>query len=1135
MRASDRNQARNELLAVIRSVRRRWRGRHLLTGLAVTGATALVAGLVALAALDRLGEASAAVPWIRAAAGAAVAVSAAWFLGRPLFRRVPDEDVALYLEEHEPSLEAAVLSAIEAREDGAAPAASDALLRRTLETAIRRVHAAEDGRWIERGGLARGAAALLAVVVAGGFLGFIPGAGGRAARLLSSPRPAEAAAGLAVLVEPGNATVSRGADAAIGARLRGFDAALVELAVRTEGDSTFDLLPMAVGRDGGFGYLLFDLEAPTEYYVQAGGVRSPTFVLTVAELPYARRLDLELVFPAYTGLPAQTIPDGGDVAALRGTRVRVEVTPTIPVRGGAIVVDGGSPVRLTPDAETGTLAGEFMVRADGFYHIVLDGPDGAPVEASPRYVVDAMSDGPPLVSVTKPGRDERATAIDEVYVEARGEDDYGIADLTLHWSVNGGEERRESLYGGRGALKEVSAGRTFYLEEYGLEPGDLVAYYVTATDNDAVDGRKRATSDIYFIQIRPFQRNFKAMEQGPPGGQAGEGPDGDLSERQRQIIAATFNLVRDSTWLPPGDVLENLNTLSLAQDRLRQQVDVLAQRMVARQVTRDTAFQKIAEILPRAAAEMAEAAERLRARLPGEALPSEQRALQHLQRAEAVFRDVQVGMGQQAGGGGGGATPNAEDLADLFELELDKLRDQYETVNRGGGGGQDSTAAALDETMERLEELARRQQREAERRRRETMQGTGTAGGAGQRALADEVEEEARRLERLSRERNNPRLEDAARRLQQTAESMRRSAAGGGGEERIVEGLRDARRMLERERGDGLRRRAEAASRRAEEMAREQESIGQSAERLAGGDPGPGREEEARRLEERKEAQLQGLDSVQRELRDLAGQAGSEQPDAARRLRDAATAIDETRLKDKIELSRRIARSGAPEDYARRLEDAIGEDLDELRDRLRGIGDRFESGNDQERAETLDRARDLARGMESLRERTRELREQAPGGESAGEPGGGEPGREAGGGQGEPRAGAPPGGSDGGGGFGAGAVRQYRAEARQRLEDARALRDRLRQEGLPTNELDALLRGIEALTRSGPYSDAEELIRLQEALADQAKRVELLVRVRLAGEAGAALFLDGPGAVPPEYRELVESYYRSLSRDDGGR
>ena len=97
------------------------------------------------------------------------------------------------------------------------------------------------------------------------------------------------------------------------------------------------------------------------------------------------------------------------------------------------------------------------------------------------------------------------------------------------------------------------------------------------------------------------------------------------------------------------------------------------------------------------------------------ALPPEQRALQFLQRAEEAYEEVMVSMG---GGGGGGNSQSqaAEDLADLFELELDKLQNQYETMQRGQQRQADNT---VDELMERLRELARRQEREAERQRRQ--------------------------------------------------------------------------------------------------------------------------------------------------------------------------------------------------------------------------------------------------------------------------------------------------------------------------------------------------------------------------------------------------------------------------------
>ena len=1139
MRRSEQRMAYDELLGVIRSVRRRWRGRMLLRGLAVVGAVAVAALLGAGALLSALEPSQQGVVAVRVAAAVVIGLAALLFLVRPLFRRVTDTDVALYLEEHEPSLEAAVLSALEAGSEGPAGAAgaaggegstrqraaaavgSDALLRRTLEQAIRRCHAIDDGRWVEQRSLARAAGALALVLVVGALAGFLGPEGARlgALRLFSAPQPVEAAGAPAIAVQPGNATVARGADVTISARVRNLDPSLVELVVQSAGDSVFERLPMARAADGSFGYLLFDLEQDAEYRVEAEGVRSQPFSLTVAELPYVDELGLELRFPAYTGLPDREVEEGGDVTALRGTTARLTLTSTVPVTAGGIVVDGGAPVPLTYDSASGTLSGEFDVRSDGYYHIVLEAPSGDVVEASPRYVIDALSDGEPIVAFEEPGRDERRTPIEELFLEARAEDDYGVADLTLHYTVNGGPERTEELYGGGGDLAEVTAGHTLYLEELGLQPGDLISYWATASDNDGFAGGKAATSDIYFVQIRPFEREFRAAEQRQPpqGGQQGgqqDRPDGDLSQRQRQIVAGTFNLVRDSASFDATDLRESVNTLTLSQERLRDDARTLAGRMQARRVTQDSSFQLIARLLPQAAAEMDAAVEALRSGTVREALGPEQRALVLLQRAEAVFREVQVSLGQQMGGGGQpGGAPNAEDLADLFELEMDKLQDQYETVNRGGGGG-DSTTAEVDEAAERLEELARRQQREAERRRREAMHGRGTAGGEAQRALAEQVEEEARRLERLSRDQRRPELQEAARRLRDAAESMRRAAASGQGQgseqaEGAVDRLRDARRLLERTETDDLRREAEEASQRADELAREQARIRREAERLQATAQGEERDERARELEQQKARQQGDVESLEQDLRRLAGQAGAEEPDAAQQLRDAAGAISNSQVEEKIDFSRQLTRGGAPEEYVRQLEEQIQQDLERVSQRLEGVEqaireDRSEDG--EERA--LEEAGDLARGLESMRERGRELRESASG---------------------NPRGGR--------GGLNPDAIRQYRSEARQRLEDARELQQRLRQGGVAQGNLEeqmeGVLEGLDRLTDEGLYQDPEELARLQSALADSAKRLELQLRIRLAGEQGVRLFQGGDGAVPAEYRELVEEYYRSLSRDGG--
>ena len=147
--------------------------------------------------------------------------------------------------------------------------------------------------------------------------------------------------------------------------------------------------------------------------------------------------------------------------------------------------------------------------------------------------------------------------------------------------------------------------------------------------------------------------------------------------------------------------------------------------MNSRLVQQDPAFKKMAELLPQAVTEMKNAEAKLHAVKPEGALPPEQKALQFLQQAEEEYEmQVQV-QRQQGGGGGGGGGAMSQDLADLFEMELDKMANQYETRQQAS---QEQSDQKLDELMEKLKELARRQEQEAERQRRRAALGQQASG-----------------------------------------------------------------------------------------------------------------------------------------------------------------------------------------------------------------------------------------------------------------------------------------------------------------------------------------------------------------------------------------------------------------------
>jgi hypothetical protein len=568
----------SDLIGIIRQVRRRWRLKLALRGAVVVAALVVAAFVAAAFGLESWRFAPGAIRALRIVLPIAIAALVAVFLVRPLMRRVTDEQVALYLEEHEPSLQAEIISAVEASR---LPGTPSPLVRRLVSSAIDKCRQLEEGRRVERRPLTTYAGALAALALATLLLFMVGPAFLRHAlsALVVVSRSVEAAVPYRIEVTPGNANVPRGADQSITAELHGFTADQPVLMVRKSADGPFERQPL-IREDARFQGMLFDLPGSIDYYVEAGGVRSSTYRLNVIEMPYVQRLELEYHFPAYTGLEPRKIEDGGDIAVLRGTEVRVRVVPTMATSGGQIVISEQQPSALAA-AGDGALTTAFKVEKDGFYRVELDASTGDRVSASPQYTIDVLTDQPPSVSIAKPGRDTTASPIEEVFIEARAEDDFGVKDLDLVYSVNGAAEKTVRLFDGKTRLPDVSAGHTFYLEELGVSPGDFVSYYARAADNDAAGGAKRATSDIYFVQVRPLKKDFRRAESQAGGGGGGGGQQnqvGALSQQQRQIIAATFNINRDRKTMTADKVKENSVVVALSQSKLREQVEGLLTR-----------------------------------------------------------------------------------------------------------------------------------------------------------------------------------------------------------------------------------------------------------------------------------------------------------------------------------------------------------------------------------------------------------------------------------------------------------------------------------------------------------------------------------------------------------------------------
>jgi len=1148
----------NEILRAIRQVRNRWRLRVALRGVAVLIAAALGTLLVSSYGLEVFRFSPGAIVGFRVLTYLALLGSGWWLFVRPISQHVSDERVALYLEEHEPALQATVLSAVEESKRGQRDRTanhSPELVRQLIESAVTKIRDIDMGRAVEQQQLQTSSGLLVGAGLLAMLL-FIFGPSylrhGISA-LLTPMGGVEAASPYQIDVLPGDATVARGADQMITARLLGFESDEVSLLMRSpDGSGAYDRLPLIpVENDAGeteaglYEVLLFDLEETTDYRVESLGVESSTFTLDVIELPYVERLELEYHFPAYTGLEPRLIEEGGDIAVLSGTEVQLRAVPTMGTTGGRLVFDddGANQQELTV-AEDGSLSSSFVVEEEGFYRIDLAAPDGQLISASPQYTIDVLTDQPPSAMFIRPGRDTTASAIEELFIEARADDDFGLQALDLVYSVNGGPEQTVNLFSGGTGVKEFSAGHTFFLEEMDLEPGDFVSYFARATDRNLEQQNADVKSDLYFIQVRRYNQDFRAQQsQGGGGGAMGGGGNPQqLSQAQREIISATFNLIRDQDTYTEEEFQENLVFLTLAQGRLREQVETLLRRMNSRVMPADPVFRSIQDLLPEAASAMQSAEEELQGQDADAALPHEQRSLQFLQRAEEAYEEVMVTQGG-GGGGGGGGQQAAQDLADLFELELDKMRNQYETMQRGEQQQADNT---VDELMERLRELARRQEREAERQRRRARgQQSTQGGGAGQRALAEEAEEAARRLERLAREQNSPQMMDASRRLQEAADAMRRAAAnddnlGFAEAGAALDRLREVQERLEGEQRGRLERDIADQLRRANRLADEQREMRAEVSGLTElSDERPEEKMAAlRELMEQKDQMEAEVADLEREIDSTSAEFRRDERDASRELQEAAAGIRDNKLKEKIRYSKGLIRS-RPGDTANTFESEIGNDIEELAEQLAEAAGAVGESEGDRVADALDQTRDLMRSLESLDHRMWQEGQQG----QEGQPGQqGQQGQS--GGQARedsrPGDGNTVGGSPFGGGYGygdrrpgdanwePGDIRQWSREYQQRGAEAQELRRLLNDEGFDVEDLDAIIQRMRELDDLRQYRDPEVIAGLQNFVLEELKRFEYRLR-REIDEDEEDLFLAGNEEMPDQFRDMVEQYFRSLS------
>ncbi len=227
------------------------------------------------------------------------------------------------------------------------------------------------------------------------------------------------------------------------------------------------------------------------------------------------------------------------------------------------------------------------------------------------------------VRITDPASDMKATKIDVVPLEIEAASNQLLNNVSWALSVDGGKEQPRALNPPAEPHYAVYQ-PTLSLDELQLSDWDVVSYYAKAS----TDAGGSASSELYFIDIRPFREDILKM----PGGEKGKAYEmlGELTqliERQRLILRQThrYNQAPDSDLkVREGE----RGTLQDAESELGDSVTQLYAKLAA-----DFENKPIADTLDHlamAGTYMERATTALRNDFASQAIPTEQSALTEL-------------------------------------------------------------------------------------------------------------------------------------------------------------------------------------------------------------------------------------------------------------------------------------------------------------------------------------------------------------------------------------------------------------------------------------------------------------------------------------------------------------------------
>ncbi len=267
-------------------------------------------------------------------------------------------------------------------------------------------------------------------------------------------------------------------------------------------------VPMQPLENHNFQYTFKNVTSEVHFRIFAADFYSTEYTLKVVQKPVLKSFKVQLNYPAYTGKKSEVRSSLSDMTVPVGTTVNwsffTEHTDAATIHFG-----GGIATPLVNSAATYSYQYRFM--NDTAYTITLKNNQSTAADSF-RYQVQIIPDQYPVIQLQQV-RD--SVTGKQILITGTAGDDYSVSRASFNYEVteNNKAVSKKSL-----PLK-IAPGALCAFEQFfdvatlNLQPGQKVAFYIEAWDNDGVHGPKSSRSEMMSYQAFDAQQIDSAINE----------------------------------------------------------------------------------------------------------------------------------------------------------------------------------------------------------------------------------------------------------------------------------------------------------------------------------------------------------------------------------------------------------------------------------------------------------------------------------------------------------------------------------------------------------------------------------------------------------------------------------------------